>query len=363
MKGEAVVALLSFMMMCVATHTVGASESANCVDFEPAPDEYDWIQLVTDEWLKGELITLYDDELTFDSETLGVLSLDWEEIRSFYSHYSYRINIQGLAPLTGQLLIDSDHVRLDIDGNTREFPRQYLVAITPAADRELDNWRADATFGTNIRQGNAETVEFNLLAGIERRTPRSRINIDYLGNFNEADGEQVANNHRINGTWDLFSGNRFFWRPVISQIYRDPFQNINRQGTLETGVGYEIIDNPRTEWWITGGLGANFIRYQSVEPGEPSSNTSPAFSLGTDFETELTSWMDYAFLMHMTFLDDASGAYQHHLLSTLSTDLTGNFDLNISVIWDRIGKPQQRADGSTPEKDDFRLMIGLGYEF
>ena len=362
MKGEAVVALLSFMMMSVATHTVGASESADGVDFEPAPNEYDWIQMVTDEWLKGELITLYDDELTFDSETLGVLSLDWEEIRSFHSHHSYRISIQGLAPLAGQLLIDSGHVRLDIDGKTREFPRQYLVTITPAAYRELDNWRADATFGTNIRQGNAETVEFNLLASIERRTPRSRINVDYLGNFNEADGEQVANNHRINGTWDLFSGSRFFWRPVISQIYRDPFQNISRQGTLETGVGYELIDNPRTEWWITSGLGANFIRYQSVEPGEPSSDTSPAFSLGTDFETELTSWMDYAFLMHMTFLDDTSGTYQHHLLSTLSTDLTGNFDLDISFIWDRIGKPQQRADGSTPEKDDYRLMIGLGYE-
>jgi hypothetical protein len=39
------------------------------------------------------------------------------------------------------------------------------------------------------------------------------------------------------------------------------------------------------------------------------------------------------------------------------------FDLDISFIWDRIGKPQQRADGSTPEKDDYRLMIGLGYEF
>jgi hypothetical protein len=67
--------------------------------------------------------------------------------------------------------------------------------------------------------------------------------------------------------------------------------------------------------------------------------------------------------MQMTFLDDRSGAYQHHLLSTLSTDLIGNFDLDISFIWDRIDKPQQRADGSTPERDDYRLMIGLGYEF
>jgi hypothetical protein len=347
----------------MACNTVGASESTSGAGFEPAADAYDWIQLTSDEWLKGELITLYDDELTFDSDILGMLSLDWEDIKSFRGRQRHRISIQGQAPLAGRLQIDSDQVKLEIAGETREFPRQYLVAITPTAYRELDNWSADATFGTNIRKGNAETVEYNLLAGIERRTPRSRVNVDYLGNFNEADGEQVANNHRINGTYDLFSGGRFFWRPVISQFYRDPFQNISHQGTLETGLGYELIDNSRTEWLITSGLGGNFIRYQSVEPGEADSDTSPAFSLGTNFETELTSWIDYSFLMHMTFLDDDSGAYQHHLLSTLSTDLIGNFDLDVSFIWDRISKPQQRADGSSPEKDDYRLMIGLGYEF
>ncbi len=363
MKGYFRAALFSFMLLILANSMASAAESVPVSSFEPPRDGYDWIQLTSDEWLKGELISLYDDDLTFDSEKLGVLSLDWEDIRSFRGHRNNRISIQGHTALSGQLQIDSKRVWLHVAGETREFPRQHLVAIAPAAYRELDNWSANAIFGTNIRQGNAETVEYNLLAGIERRTPRSRINIDYLGNFNEADGEQVANNHRINGTYDLFSAGRLFWRPVISQFFRDPFQNISRQGTLETGLGYELIDNRRTEWLITSGLGGNFIRYQSVEPGEADNNTSPALSFGTNFETELTSWMDYGFLMQVTFLDDDSGAYQHHLLSTLSTDLIGNFDLNISFIWDRIGKPQQRADGSTPEKDDYRLMIGLGYEF
>ena len=361
MNGSALIALCCFVIL--VSNSADASDSVNGVDFKPAPDNYDWVQLTSDEWLKGELITLYDDELTFDSDILGMLLLDWDDIKSFRGRQNHRISIQGLPPLAGYRQIDSDLVILDVAGETRQFPRQSLVAITPSAYRELDNWSADATFGTNSRQGNTETVEYNLLAGIERRTTRSRVNVDYLGNFNEADGEQVANNHRINGTYDLFSGGRFFWRPLISQFHRDPFQNISRQGTLETGLGYELIDNSRTEWLITGGLGGNFIQYQSVEPGEADSDTSPAFSLGTNFETELTSWMDYSFLMHVTLLDDDSGAYQHHLLSTLSTVLIGRFDLDVSFIWDRISKPQQRADGSSPEKDDYRLMIGLGYEF
>jgi len=34
----------------------------------PAPDTFDWIQLTSDEWLKGELIALYDGRLEFDSK-------------------------------------------------------------------------------------------------------------------------------------------------------------------------------------------------------------------------------------------------------------------------------------------------------
>ncbi len=82
-----------------------------------------------------------------------------------------------------------------------------------------------------------------------------------------------------------------------------------------------------------------------------------------DFETELTSWMDYVFSFQGRVVDEQSGTYQQHLLTTLSTDLIGNFDLDVSFVWDRIEDPQQREDGSIPEQDDYRLIIGLGYEF
>jgi len=70
--------------------------------------------------------------------------------------------------------------------------------------------------------------------------------------------------------------------------------------------------------------------------------------------------MDYLLSFQMTFLDDDSGAYQHHLLTTLPTDLIGNLDLDISFVWDRTQKPQTRADGAAPEKDDYRLIFGIG---
>jgi len=91
--------------------------------------------------------------------------------------------------------------------------------------------------------------------------------------------------------------------------------------------------------------------------------TSPSLTLGTDFETELTSWIDYLFEFQMTFLDEDSGSYQHHLVSTLSTDLVGDLDFDVSLVWDRTENPPRSSDGAVPEQDDFWLTVGVGFEF
>lgn len=335
----------------------------NNESFEPPPDDYDWVQLVSGEWLKGELISMFDDELTFESDVLDTLRLDWEDVGAFRGHGTYGIRISGMQPVSGKLLIDEQTVIVIADGRTSTHPREQLIAITPAASRELDNWSVDTTFGLNLRQGNTELIEYNLIAGLERRTTTSRVSIDYLGNYNETEGQRVANNHRVNAIYDRFGDRRLFWRPIISQYYRDPIQNIRSQGTIETGLGYELIDTSRTAWEIFAGIGVNYLVNESVEPGQSRESTSPAVSLGTDYEVEVTSWMDYILVFHATFLDEESGSYQHHFLNTLSTDLTGRLDLDVSFVWDRTQRPQRRADGEVPEKDDYRLMIGLGWEF
>ncbi len=71
----------------------------------------------------------------------------------------------------------------------------------------------------------------------------------------------------------------------------------------------------------------------------------------------------YELFINMTFLNEASGLYQHHIVTSLSTDLIGDIDLDVGFIWERTAKPQERADGTFPEKDDFRLLVSIDYEF
>ncbi len=331
--------------------------------FEPPEDSKDWIQLTSGEWLRGELIGLFEDVVEFDSEILEELNIEWEDVKRIRSPRTFGFNVNGDPTLVGTLRFDGDQVYIVSDSGATVVNREDLIGITKSAERERDRWSTDISIGMNVRRGNAEFLEQNTLATAERRTPKSRAIIDYVGSFNETEGIRVANSHRVTGTLDRFSNSRLFWRPVNIQYSRDEFQNIAHQATLSTGLGFEIKDTSKTDWQIYASAGANYLQRVSVEPGESEHSTSPSLTIGTDFETDLTSWIEYLFQYRVTFLDEEAGKRQRHMVTTISTDLIGDIDFDVSLIWDRTDSPRPASDGTIPKPDDYRLNVGIGFEF
>lgn len=351
-------------IVLLAATTSAKADSAPWSDgFSPPPSDDTWIRLKSGEWIKGELEALYDERLMFDSDHFNTISIKIKDVRELHGRTDVEITLRDRSVVTGNLQIRGEQVTVTIDDNVRQFARSELVSILPVRSRERDRWHGDASFGLNVRDGNTEITEFTLAAGIERRTALSRVNLDYLGNTNDTDGERIADSHRANLSFDRFTGRRFFWRPASVQYYRDEFQNIAQQATVDTGAGYRLVTTPRVDWELQAGIGGNYLENVSVTPGEPNGDWSPVTTFGSDLEVELTSWLDYELLINTTFLESRAGKYQHHILSTLSTDLIGSLDLDVSFIWDRTEEPQVAEDGTTPEKDDFRFIVSLGYEF
>jgi putative salt-induced outer membrane protein YdiY len=181
--------------------------------------------------------------------------------------------------------------------------------------------------------------------------------------MNETEGERITDSHRVNAGLDRFTGRRLYWRPFSIQYFKDELQNIRHQSTLDTGLGYHLMDTKRVDWELQAGVGYNYLQNVSVADGEEENDTSPVGTFSSDLTVEVSSWIDYELAIDMTFLNEKSGRYQHHIVSALSTDLVGDIDLDFSTIWDRTENPQESAGGTTPPQDDFRFMISLSYDF
>ena len=328
----------------------------------PMPTTFDWIQMSSLEWLKGELISMYDDSLEFDSDEFDMQTVDWGDVKEIRTKGTMQVAFEDGTIAVGQLFIDQQTVRIMGDED-RTFPRAGVLSITAGAPKEINYWSLKASVGANLREGNTEQVETTGKLNAVRRTPKNRINIDFLSTFNRTEGETAADNQRANAGWNRFLSKRFYVTPVYGEWYRDPFVNIENRWTIGVGAGYEIIDTSKITWDVNGGLAYQTTRFTSVEEGEDDSATTPALVLGTSYDHELTNWMDYLFVYNLMIVDEQSGTYTHHLETGLELELTSLLDFDITFIWDRIQNPQPSEDGVVPEQDDYRLVFFLGFDF
>ena len=340
------------------------------------PEGFDWIQLTSGEWLKGDLKVLYNDSLEFDSDELDLLKFDWEDVQQVICHepQSMRIedpeakdtnllDVDGKAKtVVGALRIQGDRVFVETDEGAMEFDRSSLVSIAPGTERELDYWSAHITLSLDVSRGNSDQLNYSSYTEAKRRTALSRFYIDYRGIYATTYGTVTANSQRASSYFDIFSTRRFFWRPVIVDYFRDTFANIDHRASLGAGLGYTIIDTTKTEWIISPGIAYQRTQYVSVEPGEDEFVSTPAFLFSTEFDTDITKKIDFIVKYDFSVVNEKSGTYSHNASAALEIELTSRLDLDLSVVWDRIQDPQPDSDGIVPEQDDLYFFCGISFE-
>lgn len=329
----------------------------------PPPDEFDWIQLTSGEWLKGELKSLYERELEFDSDKLDLLEFDWEDVKQVRSTGVFSVRLAGPITVSGQLQITENKVIMTNGSKQQVFERDRLFAIAPKAEKRRDYWTGKISMGLNFSSGNTEQTQYNAKGNVERRTAETRLMANYLGNLIKSDHIETVNNHRIQGQFDIFKTRNYFFRPIFGEYYRDPLRNIKYSATLGCGMGYYLINTSKTEWEIAGGPAYQITRFNSVETGKDSSESTPALMAGTDFDTELTEDIDFNFKYTFQIVNQASGTYTHHSITTFETELTKWLDFDTSFVWDRVQDPTPDDDGTVPKLDDFYVIFSLGIDF
>jgi putative salt-induced outer membrane protein YdiY len=328
----------------------------------PPADSFDWIQLKSGEWLKGQFKAMQKRELEFDSDELNDLTFDWKDIRQVRSPRIIDVLSVTGEKVSGPVTITPEQVAVG-GGEPRVFPRDQLQSLTPGGAKERNYWSGKVSIGLTMRAGNTESVDYNAEAHVQRRTPATRLSFDYIGNFSSVDGVENANDSRANTEFDLWLSRRFYLVIPYAEYYTDPFQNIAHRVTLGVGVGYDLIDRRNLNWNITAGPAYQQAWFESSQPGEPTEKGAAALTFGSRFDWDITRRIELILEYRGQYTSREAGESTHHAVSTLSLELTKRFDLDVSFTWDRISNPKVGADGVQPNPDDVRLVVGLGVDF
>lgn len=337
-------------------------QTTKWTDTRPERVSADWLQLISGEWLRGRIIAMQEDDLEFESDELKKLVIEWKKIRYIKSSTPYRLRFDDQVQAIGAIEITQKEVHVTTDYDDLTFDRKKLLTIASGKETEISLWTSKVTFSINVRRGNTDQTDFTSKITAKRQTILSRLVLDYLGNFTAIDQNETINNHRLNGVYNIFITRKMFLPLVSAEYFRDPFQNIEQRVYVGTGIGYTLIKTNKSEWQVTGGPAYQATEFVSVQPDQAQKDSTFTLVLSTKFDFELNSKVDLEGSYAATLGDEATGNYSHHSIFTVETELTDDLDLDTSLVWDRTRQPVAEANGDIPEQDDFRFLVGLGYD-
>jgi len=384
---------LLFLSMLFTLITISSLHAEYLENATPPAKEFDWMELQSGEWLKGEFKGLYSGEIEFDSEEFDLVTFDVGDVKQLitkgnsvvslnrnmpslvnaYKHIQSTLKdeedmLDGKNEILANLRFENNTFSLRLpDGSQRDISESDIASIAGGEPKESNYWSASIFLGVDVLSGNSDQVTITGKASAERRTVLTRFLANYLTTYTQVDGNKTtANNNRFSSSFDMYQTAHFYWRLASVEYLRDPFRNIGGQYTVAVGIGYDIVYTPKTNWSVTMGPGYQHTTYNDYNATDPSSieyADTGLFFLSSRFDTEVTSDIDFIINYNGYLVNKESGRYTHHTEVALETEIINNFTVDLSVFWDRTSIPIAFADGTSPEQDDFKSMLAIGYSY
>jgi putative salt-induced outer membrane protein YdiY len=341
----------------------------------PPAKKFDWMELDSGEWLKGRFEEIHKGNVIFDSEEMGVLIFDLGDVDQILTKGKTTVNIDDHdEPVIGKMVFKNEKFTIiSDDGTVVNIKSTQIASAANGEDIESSYWSANILFGMDVMSGNTDQVTATVQAFVQRRSSDTRLRADYLGTYTRVDNNiTAADSNRFSTFFDIYQTAHFFWRAGYGEFFRDPFQNIEQRYTVTAGVGYDILHMLNMNWSITVGPGYQRENYSSPvlnRAGDTnlSGLSTPVVYFNTSYNYDIAKDVDFLAIYSMYYQTKKSGTYIHHAIATLNTEFINDFIFNISFIWDRTATPQSFIDTSglkqTPEKNDYKSVVSLGYSY
>ena len=351
---------LVFILLC-GTAEISSAQDTTWAPPTPSQGKFDWIKLVSGEWLGGEFKSMRDGALEFDSDKLNLLHLDWADVKEFRSSRSLEYVFNDGRRAVGPAIMSGGTVRVGTGGE--QYPASQLLSIVKGASSEWDRWSGKISLGVVMRSGNTNQRDYNSILSLRRDAGRTRFDVNGSANYGTLESNKNVDNRQASAQLDVFVTKRLYVIPIAASAYADEFQNIDLRTTVSAGLGYDVVDKAKIDW--TAGISAGYLKtdYRSVEAGE--SDVTEAFAV---IPTTLVEWdpngdietsLDYRLTLNTETIKDA----YHHLVALVDIDLTKIFELAFSATWDHVETPKRDEYGDLPKRDDLRVSFGLGVDF
>lgn len=230
-----------------------------------AHSKTDVIVLENGSSIKGEIKGLLAGKLSFGTDSMGTVQVEWEDVVAVTSDFGYEVRLQNGERYYGSLDVASDpgSVRVLEADNEKAVGILEVVELRPIEEQVAD--RFDARIGLGYSYDNASKVStFNLDTEVNYQDARGVTSLDGRTTRTDQEGANVSSNR--------YSIGRQYWtrRPQVIRWFDGSIEDndeldLDYRYTVGFGFGRAIVDNNKQS--LIGILGVQGAIEKS-DPGQ-----------------------------------------------------------------------------------------------
>ena len=320
----------------------------------------DKVTLKSGSFLTGEAGLIQEGKLLFKSDDLGDLKIDIGSIKSLDAAKNHLILYKDNTTEEKILTIK--------DGELHDGKGKLEMANVKATDPAAETWHGNVNIAYNASRGNTYQNTAAVLANVNRRWEKDRLNVDFGYTYAE-NGKGGEPTEKTEDRWNVEAKHDHFWWPKIYHYEdlkweRDMIQDLNARYRVGLGGGYQWLENEVFEstgkWNFNQELGVNWIKEEYDNNDDAKDNGFCALRYGHHFGY-IPKWTENIELFHNFEILPEVDEWEKFLAKAdvgFSTKLIYDFDLIAKIEWEYNSKPANNR-----KKDDTRYIVGLGYKW
>ena len=320
----------------------------------------DKVTLKSGSFLTGEAGLIQEGKLLFKSDDLGDLKIDVANIKSLDAAKSHVVQYTDNST--------EDKILSIKDGALWSGSGKLDMAKVKATDPVEETWHGNVNVAFNAARGNTYQNTAAILANVNRRWEKDRLNVDF-GYYYSENSQSGSETQKTEDRWEVEGKHDHFW---ASKIYhyenlkweRDMIQDLRARYRAGLGGGYQWLENTAFEstgkWNFNQELGVNYIKEEYDGESDAKENGFCALRYGHHFGY-IPKWADNIEIFHTAEILPEVDEWEKFLARAdvgFTTKLIYDFDLIAKIEWEYNSKP-----AGDRKKDDIRYIVGFGYKW
>jgi hypothetical protein len=323
-----------------------------------AREKVDVVVVMTGDRLTGEIISLAYGRLTFETDYMGTVQIEWPDVVRVESPQEFLLEDVDGNMMYGSIARDGQPGYLAVagaDNVTRRVGLPQVARLSPSEARYIDRVRGSLSLGFDYaKSSNIKTLSGSF--NTSYRGPETIWNFGAELNSTRDPAQGTIDRGSIEYGYRWLRPGGRFWAGVTS-LERNEETGIEARYLLGGGYGSYFFQTPSNEVAALVGLAAS----REWATGEAGSRDSLEGMLGAD-------WRVFDFATPKTNLTakgilypsiTESGRYRTEASVSLRREIVSDFYLDLSLFHTYDTDPPDVL----AENSDYGLITSLGYSF